>query len=172
MSKITDREKGMVVSITFLIIALFNIIFHYELLKHNPGWCIIICVLLFIGVAGFITSLPLKKEATPSQKTYSPVKIIISKLKRLVFTENYTDKIGKPAYGIVDNGIFGARIVAGIITGIRLNEDKPLYEISFDKNSWWVKDITDNREELLNMLKIAELDTIRNSANIKLKYND
>jgi hypothetical protein len=31
--------------------------------------------------------------------------------------------IGKPRYGIIDSGLFGIRIVSGIITGIRYTEE-------------------------------------------------
>ena len=33
------------------------------------------------------------------------------------------ENIGKPRYGIIENGIFGTRIVAGIVTGKRYTED-------------------------------------------------
>lgn len=178
---ITDKQKGLVFSVTFLFIALYNMIFHYQLLQDNPIWGIFVCFIFVVGVAGTIMTLP-NKHKTPSPvysklaktdtKASTPIKGIITKLRRLVFTENYADKIGQAAYGITDNGIFGARIVAGIITGIRLTEDKPLYEISYEKNSWWVKDITDNRAELLDMLKVAQLDHIRKTAKINLKHHD
>lgn len=54
------------------------------------------------------------------------------------------DKIGKPMYGIIENGAFGTRIVSGIVTGVRFTEDKPIYELSFGKDSWWTSDISDN----------------------------
>lgn len=181
---ISDKEKGLVFSIMFLIIALFNMIFHYQLLQQNHTLAFIVSCLFVVGVLGTIASLPLKqintkqintkqmKTKIETDKDKTPIKNIITKLKRLVFTENYSDKIGQAVYGITDNGIFGARIVAGIITGIRLTEDKPLYEISYEKNSWWVKDITDNRAELLDMLKVAQLDHIRKTAKINLKHHD
>ncbi len=44
------------------------------------------------------------------------------------------ENIGKPKYGILENGIFGTRIVSGIVTGVRFTEDKPVYELSFGKD--------------------------------------
>ena len=41
------------------------------------------------------------------------------------------ENIGKAKYGIIENGIFGTRIISGIVTGVRYTEDKPIYEISF-----------------------------------------
>lgn len=46
------------------------------------------------------------------------------------------ENIGTPKYGIIENGIFGTRIISGIVTGVRFTEDKPVYEISFGKDKW------------------------------------
>jgi hypothetical protein len=58
------------------------------------------------------------------------------------------ENMDKAVYGLVDSGIFGARVVAGVVTGIRYTEERPLYEVSFGKNSWWTPDITDKVEEI------------------------
>lgn len=39
------------------------------------------------------------------------------------------ETIGKARYAIIENGIFGTRIVSGIITGVRYTEGNPVYEI-------------------------------------------
>jgi len=32
--------------------------------------------------------------------------------------------MGLPKYGVIDSGLFGFRIIAGMVTGIRYTEDK------------------------------------------------
>lgn len=81
------------------------------------------------------------------------------------------NEFGKPKYGIVENGIFGTRIVAGIVTGMRLTEDKPLYELSFGKDKVWTSDITDNVDDLPKMLKLVSLERVKETHGLKIKYN-
>ena len=81
------------------------------------------------------------------------------------------EKIGKPMYGIIDNGLWGAKIISGIVTGKRFTEDKPVYEISFGKNSWWTSEITDNPEDILKSLKLADLDRIKETHGLKIKFD-
>lgn len=80
------------------------------------------------------------------------------------------NNIGKARYGLVDVGVFGLRVVSGVVTGIRYTEDKPLYEISFGNNSWWTSDITDNIEELFKLMKIPPLDRVRETHGLKIKF--
>lgn len=82
------------------------------------------------------------------------------------------DKIGKPFYGIVNSGIFGAQIISGIITGIRFTEDKPIYEISFGKSNWQTSVITDNQEELFKLLNLAPLRRIKETHGLKIKFGE
>ena len=79
--------------------------------------------------------------------------------------------INKPIYGIINSGIFGAQIIAGIVTGVQYTEDKPLYQISFGKNSWWTNTVTENKDELLSLLNIAPLERIIETHGLKIKYS-
>ncbi len=79
--------------------------------------------------------------------------------------------IGMPKYGIIENGIFGTRIVSGIVTGIRYTEDKPVYELSFGKDKWWTSEITDNIEDILKVLNLVSLDRVKETYGLKIKYN-
>ena len=104
---------------------------------------------------------------------YTVIKDLIRKAKRFIYKdEKYSDRIGQAYYGITDNGIFGANIMAGIITGIRLTNDKPIYEITYGKSSVWTSKITKNRNELLDFLKIEELSKIKQTAKVEVKYKD
>ena len=80
------------------------------------------------------------------------------------------DKIGQPYYGILEHGVFGSRIISGIITGIRFTEDVPIYEISFGNNRWETKEITNKEEELFKMLKLPSLERIKSSHGLKIKH--
>ena len=79
--------------------------------------------------------------------------------------------IGKPKYGIVDSGLFGVKIISGIVTGIRFTEDKPMYEISFGKNNWWTSEIANSFEEIFKFLKLTSLDRIKETHGLKIKYD-
>jgi hypothetical protein len=79
--------------------------------------------------------------------------------------------IGQPRYGIVDNGMWGLRVVSGIVTGKRYTEDKPLYEISFGKNSWWTSELCEDPSEILKFFNLASLDRIRETNGLKIKFD-
>lgn len=81
------------------------------------------------------------------------------------------ENISKPKYGLIDSGLFGVRIVAGIVTGKRYTEGKPLYELSFGKNSWWTYEIADSPEELIKYFNLAPLQRIKETHGLKIKYN-
>jgi hypothetical protein len=81
------------------------------------------------------------------------------------------NNIGKPKYGIIENGIFGTRIVSGIVTGIRFTESKPVYELSFGKDKWWTSEITDNVEDIFKVLKLTSLDRVKETHGLTIKYN-
>ena len=81
------------------------------------------------------------------------------------------ENIGKPKYGIIENGIFGTKIVSGIITGVRFTEDKPVYEISFGKNSWWTSEITDSIDDVFKALKLLSLERVKEAHGLTIKYN-
>lgn len=78
--------------------------------------------------------------------------------------------IGKPKYGVIQNGVFGTRIVTGIVTGIRFTEDKPVYELSFGKDKWWTSDVTDSKEDLFKLLKLTSLNRVVETNTLKIKY--
>ena len=78
--------------------------------------------------------------------------------------------IGKPKYGVIQNGVFGTRIVTGIVTGIRFTEDKPVYELSFGKDKWWTSDVTDSKEDLFKLLKLTSLNRVIETNTLKIKY--
>lgn len=80
--------------------------------------------------------------------------------------------IGEPKYGVIENGIFGVRIISGIVTGISYTEDKPIYELSFGKNKWQTSEIADNIEEVFRILKLTTLERIRETHGLKTKYNE
>jgi hypothetical protein len=81
------------------------------------------------------------------------------------------NNIGKPKYGIIENGIFGTRIVSGIVTGIRFTESKPVYELSFGKDKWWTTEITDNVEDIFKVLKLTSLDRVKETHGLTIKYS-
>lgn len=81
------------------------------------------------------------------------------------------ENIGKPKYGLLDSGIFGLRIVAGIVTGIQYTEDKPLYQIRFGKDCWWSSKIADSPEELIKFFELASLERIEKTHELKIKFN-
>lgn len=81
------------------------------------------------------------------------------------------DNIGKAKYGIIENGIFGTRIVSGIVTGVSYTEDKPIYELSFGKDKWRTKEITDNINDIFKALKLAKLDRVKETHGLSIKYN-
>lgn len=80
------------------------------------------------------------------------------------------NNMNKPKYGIVESGQFGARIISGIVTGIRYTEDRPMYEISFGKSSWWTPDIADTPEEVFELLRLPTLDRVREMHGLSIKY--
>jgi hypothetical protein len=79
--------------------------------------------------------------------------------------------MGKPKYGVIDANLFGFRVVSGIVTGIQYTEDKPLYQLSFGKNSWWTPHIAETPEELFSILELPPLHRIEETHGLKIKYN-
>jgi len=80
------------------------------------------------------------------------------------------ENIGKPKYGIIENGAFGTRIISGIVTGVSYTEEKPIYEISLGKDKWRTSDITESLEDVFKALKIADLKRVRETHGLKIKY--
>ncbi len=78
--------------------------------------------------------------------------------------------IGQPRYGLIENGIFGTRIVAGIVTGVEYTEDKPIYTLVFGKDLWKTTLIADNVTDLFKLLNLAPLERIKETFTLKIKY--
>lgn len=79
--------------------------------------------------------------------------------------------ISKPVYGVINSGIFGAQIITGVVTGIQYTEEKPIYQISFGKSSWWTSVITEDKEQLFELLNITSLERVKETHGLKIKYN-
>lgn len=78
--------------------------------------------------------------------------------------------IGKPKYGIIENGIFGTRIISGIVTGVSYTEGNPIYEISFGKDKWRTSEITESIDDIFKVLKLAKLERVEETHGLKIKY--
>jgi hypothetical protein len=84
---------------------------------------------------------------------------------------NEDKHIGQPRYGIIDNGMWGARIVAGLVTGKRYTENEPVYEISFGKNTWWTSEIFEDPADVAKFFKLAPLDRVKETHGLKIKFD-
>jgi len=80
------------------------------------------------------------------------------------------NNIGKPKYGIIENGFFGTKIVSGIVTGVAYTEDNPIYEISFGKDKWKTSEITDNIEDIFKTLQLTALARVVETHGLKIKF--
>lgn len=80
------------------------------------------------------------------------------------------ENIGKPMYGIIENGMFGVRIVSGIVTGVSYTEDAPIYEISFGKNKWNTSEITNDIKDVYARLNLVPLDRVAETHGLKIKF--
>lgn len=80
------------------------------------------------------------------------------------------ENIGKACYAIIDSGVFGLRIVSGIITGIRYTTDLPLYCIQMGKDLWWSDKIVFRPEDLLPHFGLADLNRVKESHGLMIKY--
>lgn len=79
--------------------------------------------------------------------------------------------IGKPAYALVDMGVFSKTIISGIVTGVQYTEDEPLYTIAFGKNTWKTDTLFDDQESLVKALNIPTLERVSETHNLKIKYS-
>lgn len=48
---------------------------------------------------------------------------------------------------------------------------KPVYEISFGKNKWWTSEIAEHFWELEEYFMLADLDRVKETHGLKIKYN-
>lgn len=72
---------------------------------------------------------------------------------------------------MLENGIYGVKIVTGIVTGIKFTEDKPIYELSNGKDKWQTSEITDNLEDVFKALKIVSLEKLKETVKLKIKFD-
>ena len=82
------------------------------------------------------------------------------------------ENVGKARYGVIENGVFGTRIVAGIVTGIRFTETEPVYEISQGSDKWWTSIITDKIDDVIKALKIESLDIVEKKSELKINFGE
>lgn len=75
-----------------------------------------------------------------------------------------------PVYGVVDRGIFGVRVVTGIITGVQFTENLPLYKIEYKDGSVWTDKVTTDVNELLQLMQVTPLDSITKLLPLKTNY--
>lgn len=76
---------------------------------------------------------------------------------------------GTLVHSIVDKGIFGLRVISGIVIGIEYTNKTPKYCIGFGDNSVWVNKVATNDKELLEMLKLSDLEKVKEvGANVNL----
>jgi len=69
--------------------------------------------------------------------------------------------IGTPVHAIDNKGIFGLRIISGVIVGIQFTHNKPKYCVGFGDSSVWVNNVAENEEDLLKLLKLPKLDEVK-----------
>lgn len=72
-----------------------------------------------------------------------------------------TTIIGKPVHSVVKTGIFGLKIVSGVVIGIEFTHNKPKYCIGFGNNSVWVNNIAESKEVLIELLNLPNLDEVK-----------
>lgn len=81
-------------------------------------------------------------------------------------------KINKAVYGLLDNSIYGFRVVSGIVTGVSYSEDSlPKYEITYGKNKVWAQNIAESKEELIKLFNLTDLERVKTTHNLILKYS-
>lgn len=81
-------------------------------------------------------------------------------------------KINKAVYGLLDNSIYGFRVVSGIVTGVSYSEDSPpKYEITYGKNKVWTQNIAESKEELIKLFNLTDLERVKTTHNLILKYS-
>lgn len=69
---------------------------------------------------------------------------------------------GTPVYSVIETGIFGLRVICGVIIGVQLTNNEPRYCIGYEKNSYWVNKVALNKDDLLNMLQVPNLSDVAN----------
>lgn len=79
--------------------------------------------------------------------------------------------IGEPRYGLLNFGIFGTKIVAEVVTGVRFTEGDPIYELSFGKDKWETDKIATSLDDIVRLLKIPSLQRIQETHGLKIKYD-
>lgn len=80
-------------------------------------------------------------------------------------------KINTPLYGVVDRGIFGLRIIYGIVIGVQYTSNKPKYCIASDNSSVWTDNVSDSPEGLIELLNIPTPTEIVNKTKLDINFN-
>lgn len=79
--------------------------------------------------------------------------------------------MGKPVHGIYNNG-WGMKIISGVIIGVEFTFHKPKYCIGFGNNSVWVNAIAENKEQLMALFNLPELDKVKEiGSNVNFDLN-
>ncbi len=78
--------------------------------------------------------------------------------------------IGQIRYAVIGNGVFGKRVVYGLVTGIRFTDSDPIYSLQYQKNRWEVKRLYSDRLEMLNALEIPYEDTIGRDHGLDINF--
>lgn len=78
--------------------------------------------------------------------------------------------IGKAVYGVVDRGVYGLKVYAGIVIGVEFTEDLPIFTILSGNNKVKTTLICYNKEEVLEQLNLTPLERIQSINSFKLKY--
>ena len=80
-----------------------------------------------------------------------------------------TTIIGKPVHALDNKGVFGLRIISGIIIGIQFTHNKPKYCIGFGDNSVWVNNVAETKDELIELLNLPNLTDVKEKgSNVKI----
>jgi hypothetical protein len=64
---------------------------------------------------------------------------------------------GLSVYAVANRGVFGFRVHAGVITGLRFTKGKPEFYVESSKESHWVTIVTTSRIEVLELIEVPDL---------------
>jgi hypothetical protein len=79
-------------------------------------------------------------------------------------------KINKPLYGLVDRGVFGVRIISGIVIGVQYTAKEPLYCIATENSSVWTSVVADDIDGLVKLLNIPSPKEILAKSKLNINF--
>lgn len=79
--------------------------------------------------------------------------------------------MSKSIYGVVDSGVFGLRIVTGIVTGVQYTKTKPLFKIEYKDGSVWTDKVADNKDDLFKLMNVTPLEEVEKLLDLKIKFD-